>query len=87
MKFKVAQIDWMPPGRKQLAENGAPFALDFCTFSTLPSFESSFGQVIPRLLSRCQQPVKIPQNIHLYTVSIPREIKVGNSYSINYAIA
>ena len=29
MKFKVAQIDWMPPGRKQLAENGAPLALNF----------------------------------------------------------
>ena len=33
----------------------------------------SYGQVIPGFLSRCQQPVKISQNIQLYTVSIPRE--------------
>ena len=32
MKFKVAQIDWMPPGRKQLAENGAPLRWIFLPF-------------------------------------------------------
>ena len=46
----------------------------------------SYGQVIPGFLSRCQQPVKISQNIQLYTVSIPREVKVGNSRIDNYSI-
>ena len=46
----------------------------------------TYGQVIPRLLCSCQDVNKMPQIIQLYTVSIPREIKVGNSRIDNFSI-
>ena len=41
MKFKVAQIDWMTPCRKQLAENGG-IALDFLPFQLFHHLNVTF---------------------------------------------